>query len=159
VPTPHSFAAAADFKDLVHVVAADGGDGEEVAAVVKLVPEDAAVAYAVADVGAEVVGALLAAEGGVEGGVDGELDEIPGVGVDVGFLQPDGDGSAVDEEVSGVTAEADDVDVAYCGVHFALLFALPRRRSVGLIFLWGTGSANRAVAYRRCQRPFLVDIL
>ncbi|OFJ56658.1 hypothetical protein HMPREF2751_07075 [Corynebacterium sp. HMSC063G05] len=71
MPAPHSFAAAADLKDLVHVVAADGGDGEEVATVVKLVPEDAAVAHAVADVGAEVVGALLAAEGGVEGGVDG----------------------------------------------------------------------------------------
>lgn len=117
MPAPHSLAASANLKDLVHVVTADGGDGEEVAAVVKLMPEDAAVAYAVADVGAEVVGALLAAEGGVEGGVDGKLDEIPGVGVDVGFLQPDGDGSAVDEEVSGVTAEVDDVDVAYCGVH------------------------------------------
>ncbi|MFH6877102.1 hypothetical protein, partial [Corynebacterium amycolatum] len=71
VPAPHSLAAAADLKDLVHMVAADGGDGEEVTTVVKLVPEYAAVAYAVADVGAEVVGALLAAEGGVEGGVDG----------------------------------------------------------------------------------------
>ena len=71
MPAPHSLAAAADFKYLMHVVAADGGDGEEVAAVVKLVPEDATVAHAVADMGAEVVGALLAAEGGIEGGVDG----------------------------------------------------------------------------------------